>query len=694
MCGFNRVNGVYACEDPLLLNGILKGEMGFDGFVMSDFGGTHSTLGSVTAGLDQELASGKYFGSALLDAVQRGEVAAGLVDDKARRILRAMFRFGLFDRRVAVAALPEREHGARSREIAEQGVVLLKDAGGLLPLAEDRVKSIAVIGADAANASTEGGGAARVEPTYAVSVLEGLRERAGPAVRVEHAPGTDPLTAAHLVAGLPPVPSAVLAPPGAAPGARGLRAEYWLDDGFDGPPDVTRVDAQVALAAGFFDYPSVSASSIAQLPASFALTRFSARWTGTLTAPATGDYTFELTGRGRGALRLDGALVLSAGQAHGLATASATVHLSAGERHDVRVEYTADSDDIGEEVDVGGEVKLGWRPPPGALSPAVRDAAALAAASDVAVVVVRDYGTEERDRTELALPNEQDALIAAVAEANPRTIVVLTTGQPVAMPWLDAVPAVVEAWYPGQEQGNVVARVLFGDVNPSGKLPVTFPRALESTPTASSSAVTSDDQGPRATYSEGLLVGYRWYDAKGAEPLFPFGYGLSYTEFRYDALAVEAPSRVSFTLSNAGGRPGAEVAQVYVGRCPDDAAAPPRALAGFAKVQLAPGESRRVTVELAAKSLSSWSADAHAWTTPACARPVVVGGSSRDPRLTGTLPRPGEGPSPVSPPAAARSGCGHGDAGGAAATGLALALLLRRRRGCGRAIRCDPPCLE
>jgi beta-glucosidase len=692
MCGFNRVNGVYACEDPDLLNGILKGEMGFDGFVLSDWGAIHDTADAALGGLDQELAFEKYFGARLLDAVRRGEVPAEVVDEKARRILRAMFRGGLFDRRVRVEPLPVEAHGARAREIAEGGAVLLKNAD-LLPLGADALGSIAVIGADAANASAQGGGAARVEPTYTVSPLEAIRRRAGERVRVEHAEGTDPVVPADLLPGPPSVPSSVLSPPG-DPGARGLHVEYWNNPRFEGEPGTVRTERRVAASAGFFSYQSVHAASVPEVPSRYALTRFSARWTGTLTAPATGEYTFTLTSRGRGWVYLDGAPIIDHSDEHDLALRSAKVRLVAGERHDLRVDYSASSPAIGVAVDLGGDVRLGWEPPAGAVMPAAREAADLAAASDVAVVVVRDYGTEERDRRELALPNGQDALVRAVAAANPRTIVVLTTGQPSSMPWLADVPAVLQAWYGGQEQGSAIAAVLFGDVNPSGKLPITFPRALEQTP---------DGAAPPAdgavAHAEGVFVGYRWYDAHGLEPLFPFGFGLSYTSFRYDDLEVEAGptaggaesrAHVAFTVTNTGARAGSEVAQVYVGSCLGDAA-PPRQLAGFSKVHLAPGESARVRVELGAEPLSHWSPDAGAWRTPACTVPLVVASSSRDVRLAGGLRVSADGAVAAASPSDG-GGCGHGPAGAAASLlAVAAAWLLGRRLGPAGARRARRP---
>jgi beta-glucosidase len=688
MCGFNRVNGTYACEDPVLLNDILKGQMGFDGFVLSDWGAIHDTSAAALAGLDQELAFERYFGRRLLDAVRRGEVPVEVVDDKARRILRVMFRGGLFDRRVSVEPLPEEANGARAREIAEGAAVLLKNAGDLLPLAPDALGSIAVIGADAANVTAQGGGAARVEPTYAVSPLDAIRRRAGGGVRVAHAEGTDPVVPADLLPGPAAVPSSVLSPAG-DPTGRGLRVEYWPNPDFQGPPGEVGVERRVAASAGFFSYQSVNAASVPPVPRQYSLSKFSARWTGTLTVPATGEYTFTLTSRGRGWVYLDGVPIIDHSDEHELALRSATVRLVEGARHELRVDYSASAPSIGVATDLGGDVKLGWEPPPGAVMPATREAVDLAAASDVAVVVVRDYGTEERDRRELALPNAQDELVRAVAAANPRTVVVLTTGQPSAMPWLDQVRAVLQAWYGGQEQGSAIAGVLFGDVNPSGKLPITFPRSLEQMP----GGVAPSDDGTDA-YAEGVFVGYRWFDANGVEPLFPFGFGLSYTTFRYDDLQVEgggtgdgaAPrAHVAFTLTNTGPRAGAEVAQVYVGSCLRDAA-PPAQLAGFSKVRLAPGESARVRVELASEPLSHWSGDA--WVTPACGLPVVVASSSRDVRLTGYVRVSADGS--VAPSSSSGGGCGEGAGGAASLLAIALAWLLARPGRTARTRRARP----
>jgi beta-glucosidase len=255
-------------------------------------------------------------------------------------------------------------------------------------------------------------------------------------------------------------------------------------------------------------------------------------------------------------------------------------------------------------------------------------------------VVVRDYESEQGDRPNMTLPNEQNRLISRVVAANPRTVVVLNTGAPVTMPWLERVPAVIEAWYGGQEQGNAVAAVLFGDVNPAGKLPITFPRNLEHTPVSTQSQYPGIDHVAR--YTEGIFVGYRGYDRRGIDPLFPFGHGLSYTSFQYGELRVDegegsARPRVSFMVRNEGTRRGTEVAQVYVGRLPSGVPTPPKQLAASARVTLAPGDHERVTVHVPRRSLSYWNAQRGAWVAPEGRVPLYVGSSSRDIRLEGEV---------------------------------------------------------
>ncbi len=650
MGAFNKVNGIYSCEHRHLLTDILKQQSGFQGWVMSDYEAAHSTVEAANAGLDQEMPNEIFFSDRLMEAIQTGQVSVTTLDDKVHRILRTMFALGLFDRPVQITPLPVQEHGRLAREIAGKGIVLLKNADGLLPLASHEMRSVAVIGADTDN-NIAGGGSSVVQPTYVVSILEGIRRRASEGVRAESAAGVDPASAADLLPGPPAVPSSVLTPTDFGSEIHGLHAEYWTNARFEGEPTLVRIDRQVALNLGFFNYSNFNASSLTTPPE---LTNaISVRWTGGITVPTTGDYTLSLTHLGTARLYLDGQLLID-NPGITLETRSVTMYLVAGQPHALRIEYAADRPEQhtplpGEASTagmIGSKVRLGWQHPADAIPPAMQEAAALAARLDVAVVVVRDYRNEHADLPSLTLSNEQDLLIQVVAAANPRTIVVLATGGPVLIPWLDQVPAVLESWYGGQEQGNALADILFGDVTPSGKLPVTFPRSDHDTPVSGPEQYAGRD-GLVALYSEGLGVGYRGYDQLEIEPLFPFGYGLSYTSFAYAQLQVEPDTtdgtgliQVRFTVSNTGARVGAEVAQIYLG-LPASTSEPPRRLVGWAKVELEPGETEEITVTLDPNAtlhpLSYWNVNTNGWETASGDYQVYVGASSRDLRLTDTL---------------------------------------------------------
>ncbi len=635
MGAFNKVNGVYCCENRHLLTEILKQQVGFTGWVMSDYEATHSTVEAANAGLDQEMPSAKFFGDHLLEAIQAGQVTIDTLNDKVRRILRIMFAFGLFEHLVQVSPLPIEEDGKQAREIAGKAIVLLKNAGELLPLSSQEVRSVAVIGGDADH-YIAGGGSSLVKPTYVVSMLEGIRRRVGERLLVEYAEGVDPASAVDLLPGPPLVPSSVLTPTGSSPEVHGLHAEYWRNTRFEGEPELVRTDRQVALNLGFFNYSIFNASSL-KTPEEFN-NAVSVRWTGSLTAPVTGEYTLSLTHLGTVRLYLDDQLLID-DPGITLETRSVRLHLVADQPHALRIDYAADRPEqytpVPGEVStsglIGSKVRLGWEHPADMVPPAMQEAAALAARSDVAVVVVRDYRNEHADLPSLTLSNEQDLLVQTVVAANPRTIVVVATGGPVLLPWLDQVPAVLESWYGGQEVGNALADVLFGDVNPSGKLPVTFPRSDHDTPVSSPEQYARRDDFI-AHYSEGLAIGYRGYDQFEIEPLFPFGHGLSYTSFAYDKLHVEPGTgdgstavQVRFTVTNTGARAGAEIAQVYLG-LPASTGEPPKRLVGWAKVELEPAEAGEVTVTLdpnaSSHPLSYWDVNTNGW---------------GDIRLTGTL---------------------------------------------------------
>jgi beta-glucosidase len=644
MSSFNNVNGVPACESKELLLDLLKGELGFRGWVMSDYGSTTSTVAAANAGFDQEMPGGagggyggggpSFFGDSLLEAVRGGQVSAARLDDMVRRILRPMFALGLFDVTAIRGATPVDEHSAKAHQIAAEAITLLKNEDELLPLSGEFVRSIALIGADTGHRIAAGGASYVSTSGHATTLLDGLTARAGRlGIEVRHVAGTDLVGPTSMLPGPAAVPSSVLTSPDAAPGVHGLRAEYWLNTTFFGQPVLVRTDPQVNLSLGFLS--QVFNASAVPPPPGVSGDLVSARWTGAFTAPKTGEYTLALTSLGSARLWFDEQLIIDASEPHRLRVdASAVLHLVAGEPHALKVEYASTTRSDGLEL---GDVQLGWTHPVGAVPAAMQDAASLAAGADVAVVLARAYESEQRDRASLTLPNEQDALIQAVAEANPRTVVVLGCGGPVTMPWIDNVQAVLNAYYAGQEQGAAIAGILFGDVNPSGKLPITFPASESQVPVANPAQHAHEKN---VVYTEGVFVGYRAYDQYGLDPLFPFGHGLSYTTFAYsnlrlssDVLAPAGSIDVSVDVTNTGRRSGQEVVQLYVRDVEAGVARPPKELKDFAKIGLAPGETRTVRLAIDSKSLAYWDEAQHGWVAEAGAFEVLIGSSSRDIRL-------------------------------------------------------------
>lgn len=607
MCSYSSINGTFACENAAL-NKILKDQFGFDGFITSDWGATHSTVGSANAGLDMQMPDGTYFDAALKQAVLDGQVAQGRVDDMVTRIMREEFRFGLFDHPSpdtpdAVAATPD--HIAVARQAAEAGTVLLKNQSNLLPLDTSKQHSIAVIG-DGAGTDTmsAGGGSATVDGTGTVTPFDGIKARAGSGVNVQYAQGNPPPSGQPY----PAIGSQYLTPPSGT--GQGLQGDYYTNKTLTGTPTATRVDPQVS-----FNWPGSPAPGVPH-------TDFSTKWTGTITPPTTGTYTFGLTSDDGSRLLINGKQVIDNWRDQAANTETGQVTLTAGVPAQIEVDY----------YQAGGAavVNLGWLPP-GDLK---GQAAALAAKSDVAVVYANNFEYEGGDLANIDLPTDQNQLIDAVAQANPNTIVVLNTGSAVTMPWLDKVKGVFEAWYPGQQAGNAIASLLYGDVNPSGKLPVTFPKSLDQVP-ASTPAQWPGVNG-QVQYSEGVNVGYRWYDAKGTTPLYPFGYGLSYTSFQFSGPQIEGQKLdengkigVSVEVTNTGSRAGSEVAQLYLSD-PAASGEPANQLKGFQKVALRPGETKRVHFELTARDASFWNTQAQAWTLAAGQYTVHVGDSSRN----------------------------------------------------------------
>ncbi|MDO7907643.1 glycoside hydrolase family 3 C-terminal domain-containing protein [Paenibacillus sp. JX-17] len=658
MCSFNQVDGIPACQSAAMMNDILKKQMGFKGFVMSDYGANMSTVESANAGLDLETPGEPFgkWGKNLLTAVQDGKVSEERLNDMVSRMLDQMFAKGLFDKPAQNKQIPAAEHGETARELAEEGMVLLKNDNAQLPLKAGSLKSIAVIGPDADNSSAAGGGSSLVNPTYTVSPLEGIKKRAGKNVTVQYEAGTDPIQAGDILPGPSAVPSDLLTT-SADSDENGLHAEYWTNTSLEGTPSLERTDKQVDTNYGFYNYEGFNASSpkVQSTPTTFN-GKMSARWTGAISAPSTGDYTLTLTSLGSGKLYLDDKLLID-NQGTSMSTTKAQVNLKAGEKHTVKIEYRTDSPQQ-ERNGYGMQVRFGWEAPDHAVDANMQKAIDLAKKSDVAVVVTRTYDSEgNTDTSTLDLPNNQDTLIRKVAEVNPHTIVVNMSGRPVQMnTWDKDVKGIVQAWFAGQEQGNAIARVLFGDVNPSGKLPVTFPVDENTTP------VTDEAQFPGkdgvSKYNDDIYVGYKGYDKAGLEVEYPFGYGLSYTTFDYRNLKVQAKNnngshgkgnnkkangepnvQVDLNLRNTGKVTGSEVVQVYAGKLPGVESAS-KNLAGFAKVELKPGKQQRVSIQLDPKAFSYWDEKQDKWVTPSGKVAVYVGSSSRDVKLQGSVTLP------------------------------------------------------
>jgi beta-glucosidase len=619
MCSYNQINGVPSCENPTTL-GDLKQGGGLKGFVVPDFGfAVRDPVPAALAGVDLPGLPGAPSGLTAADFTS-GQIPAARLDDIDLRILFAIFDSGVFD--YPLPATPSAEvstpaHQQVAAQVAEAGMVLLKNNHHVLPLSGN-VHSIAVIGPSGNDAVFVTGGSAGVPLAsgQAVTPLAGITARAASAgIHVTAAQGS-----AGDVASPTLVPSSALTP-GSGTGP-GLLGTYWSNGDFSGTPVLTRVDPTVDLSAA----PSQTGAL------------WSARWTGTLTPAETGLYRFSLAESGIATLKI-------AGQTFGPAYREATqflvgphyvlqgaVRLTAGTPVPVEIDYSSISGLFSQEI------HFGWQTPSQSGIPA---AVAAARRADVAIVFANDAQGEGMDRAALSLPGDQDQLIEAVASASRHTIVVLNTGGPVLMPWLHAVDGALEAWYPGQTFGTAIAAVLFGDANPGGRLPVTFP--------------ASDTQGPApvtqprhypgvngvVSYDEGLDVGYRWYDATGQRPLFPFGYGLSYEHFAVSGVHAfydrfRGGAIVVARVTNTSSRPGPATLELYLAS-PPAAQEPPRQLKGYAKVDLAPGQSKLVVFRLNSGDLAYYDSNSGQFTVAPGRYTVLVGTSSTDPDHAATF---------------------------------------------------------
>jgi len=618
MPAYNKVNGFHCTENDHLQNEILKGEWGFKGFSVSDWGATHSTVNAANFGLDIEMPDRAFFNQKLVEAVKNGQVKESVVDDKVRRVLRAMFFAGLFDKNSArdTGEVNTPAIKAVALQGAREGIVLLKNDRNVLPIDVAKIKSIAVIGPNARDAKTGGGGSSYVSPFYSISPLNGLNDRIGNKVTVNYSLGCKFDDEVALI------PSSALFTTYNGEKVNGLLGEYFNNIDLKGEPVLKRVDKQIG-----FDWQE-------RAPApGLAIDNFSVRWTGKLVPSANRDIDLVMMSDDGMRIWLDGKLLFDDWKDHAAEIKKISLKVEAGKQYDLRVEYY--------ERTGGALVRLGWESP----KELIDEAVATAKKSDVVIIfggLSNRFESEGYDRANMDLPDNQNTLIEKVASANKNTVVVLNTGAAVAMSkWIDRVPAVLEAWYPGQEGGNAIADVLLGNYNPGGKLPTTFPVKWEDCPAYGN----FPGGNGQVTYAEGIFVGYRYFDTKNVKVLFPFGHGLSYTTFAYSNIKI-APNAlpggefvvdVSADIKNTGTREGAEVAQLYVSDKEAGVPRPVKELKGFQRVVLKPGETKTVNFRLDKRSMAFYDVNKKDWVAEPGEFEVLIGSSSRDIRLKGAF---------------------------------------------------------
>ncbi|MFB7338871.1 glycoside hydrolase family 3 protein [Streptomyces hydrogenans] len=612
MTAYNQVNGVTMTEHRYLVNEVLRGEWGFDGYNVSDWMAARSTTGDIIGGLDVAMPGpGTVYGEHLAAAVRAGEVEESAVDAAVRNVLRLAARVGALEG--APAAVTEHpaaiDGDALAREIARRGFVLVRNENGALPL---RPGTVALSGAAARDARVLGGGSAQVFPEHVVSPLAGLAA-ALPDGALSYAVGADP--------------SEELAP---------------ADQGFELRAVCRDADGNV-LGEG--SLPNGQVQWIGDdLPAGVTHEALaSIEVTGRFTPRETGAHAFGTRGLGAFTLTVDGRELFDGVQALGPETdpfeaffgspvERGTVELTAGEtvevslRHTLAKEFAAPLPAV-----MFSFVHLGPRRDPDELIAEAVEAARGAGTAVVVVATTERVESEGFDRKDLALPGRQDDLVRAVAAVNPNTVVVVNAGSPVELPWRDEVAAILLGWFPGQEGGGALADVLTGAEEPGGRLPTTWPVALADVPVTE---VTPTDGV--LDYAEGLFIGYRAWDRAGAVPAYPFGHGLGYTTWSYDALEATSET-VTVRLTNTGDRPGRETVQLYLAPVQDTVERPARWLAAFAGVEAAPGETVETVIALPRRAFEIWDEEKHAWTVVPGRYELHAAHSLADPRLTTTV---------------------------------------------------------
>jgi beta-glucosidase len=632
MNAYNKFRGTYCSHSDYLNNQILRKEWGFKGFVVTDWGSLHDTLGGAFGGTDVEMNAGKdirHFKASLAKAVNEGKVPATLIDEKALRVLYVMAKTGFLDGRPrAKGSRNTPAHQKIAREIAEQSIVLLKNDKQVLPLDPNVVKTLVVLGKNAITKHCGKGWSAEGKPLYEITPFEGIRERLGSGVKVIYAPLTLPDEQPKILA----VNESCLntfdtSIKDAGMTVRAWKADYFANMNLSGQP----------AATGFTRRLDVNWKSNAPVnemnPAAF-----SVRWTAKLVAPESGSYQIGVRANKEAGTRIsvDGKVVVDNWNGDCKTLFAATeLTLEAKKEYTVVVEYRKGKSEA--------TCFFGWQlPSEHGMRESEIEKAAKAADAVIAITGTehghgRALECEGGDRPNLLLPPGHDEAIAKLLAWRPDAVIVHHSGAPSEMPWADSCATMVQDWYGGQEAGRALAAVLFGDVTPSGKMPHTVPFRLADTPAAMLNAYNSTN----VTYSESIFVGYRWYDHKKIAPRFPFGHGLSYTTFAYGTPTVSSSSlnpggtvEVSLPITNTGKRAGKEIVQLYIADLKPAVEKPVRELKGFATLSLNPGEIKTATFTLSAKDLSYYSVADKTFRAHAGQYAIELGASSRDIRQT------------------------------------------------------------
>jgi len=615
MAAYNSLDGIPCSSNKWLLTEILRHEWGFQGFVVSDYGSVagifhnHHVAKSLEeaaklaleAGLDVELPWPHVFGEPLLKAVEEGIVSEEVIDEAVRRVLRVKFLIGLFDNPFVNPDDAEKfcnceEHSQLALQAARESIVLLKNENGVLPLDREKIKSIAVLGP--ASDKVKLGGYSTV-PKRAITPLEAIKNSVKPGTTVYH------FGASLGLGRLNPIPSKYLIPSSGV--GNGLTGEYYDNINLEGKPVLTRVDPQV-------NFNWSTGSPDPKIPSDY----FSVRWTGKLVVPRTGTYEIGLATDDGVRFWLNGKLLIDSWHDRAVSLDVVELKLEEGKQYDIKIEYY---EKIGEAA-----AFLLWDYIDESVPEEIRESVKLAEKADVAVIFTEIFEGEGRDRAVLNLSRLQEVLIEEVVKTGKPTIVVLMTGSAVTGDWINRVPAIIQAWYPGQEGGKAIAEVLFGDYNPGGRLPFTWPRYVGQLPLYYNYKPTGR--------------GYDYIDMSG-KPLFPFGHGLSYTRFEYSNLEVKKESdegsfEISLDVTNVGEREGDEVVQLYVHDPIASVARPVKELKRFQRITLKPRETKRVVFKLTADDLAFYDTNMRRIVEPGEFK-IMVGASSEDIRLQASL---------------------------------------------------------